>query len=82
MAEEKKYISSVKLGEDTYQIKDTEARTALDDLLGNVLLLDCGTSTTNIEDVAGVSPQQPSLKKLNMIGQAGIDACPFFQNLK
>ena len=54
MAEEKKYISSVKLGEDTYQIKDTEARTALDDLLGNVLLLDCGTSTTNIEDVAGV----------------------------
>ena len=55
MAEEKRYISSVKLGEGSiYQIKDTEARMALDDLLGNVLLLDCGTSTTNIENVAGV----------------------------
>lgn len=54
MAEEKKYISSVKLGEDIYRIKDTEARKALDDLLGNVLILDCGTSTINIEDVSGV----------------------------
>lgn len=55
MAEEKKYISSVKLGEGSiYQIKDTEARAALGDLLGNILLLDCGTSTINIEDIAGV----------------------------
>ena len=55
MAEEKKYISSVKLGEGSiYQIKDTEARAALDNLFNDILLLDCGTSTTNIEDVTGV----------------------------
>ena len=54
MAEEKKYISSVKLGEGSiYQIKDTEARAALDSLLNGMLLLDCGTSTTNIEEVLG-----------------------------
>ena len=53
MAEEKKYISSVKLGEDIYQIKDTDARKALDDLFGNVLILDCGTSTINVDDVVG-----------------------------
>lgn len=53
MTEEKKYISSVKLIEDIYQIKDTDARKALDDLFGNVLILDCGTSTINIEDIAG-----------------------------
>ena len=53
MTEEKKYISSVKLEGDIYQIKDTDARKALDDLFGNVLVLDCGTSTINIEDIAG-----------------------------
>ena len=52
MAEEKRYISSVKLGEDAvYHVKDIEAREALDNLWDNVLLLDCGTSTVNVDDV-------------------------------
>lgn len=52
MAEEKRYISSVKLGEDSiYHIKDIEAREALDSLLDGTLLLDCGTSTINVDDV-------------------------------
>ena len=52
MAEEKRYISSVKLeGDSIYHIKDTEAHEALEDLLGNVLLLDCGTSTINVDNV-------------------------------
>ena len=55
MAEEKRYISSVKLEEGSiYHIKDTEAREALDNLFNGILLLDCGTSTTNIDEVAGV----------------------------
>ena len=54
MAEEKKYISSVKLEGSVYQVKDTEAREALDNLFNGMLLLDCGTSTTNIDEVAGV----------------------------
>lgn len=53
MAEEKRYISSVKLEGSVYQVKDTEAREALDSLLNGMLLLDCGTSTTNIEEVLG-----------------------------
>lgn len=53
MAEEKRYISSVKLEGSVYQVKDTEARAALDSLLNGMLLLDCGTSTTNIEEVLG-----------------------------
>ena len=52
MAEEKKYISGVKLGDgEVYHIKDAEAREALSNLLENVLLLDCGTSTVNVDDV-------------------------------
>ena len=54
MAEEKRYISSVQLEEESYYIKDLEAREALNALLGGTLILDCGTSTTNIEDIAGV----------------------------
>ena len=53
MAEEKRYISSVKLEGSVYQVKDTEARAALDSILNGMLLLDCGTSTTNIEEVLG-----------------------------
>ena len=53
MAEEKRYISSVKLESSIYQVKDAEARKALDSLLNGILLLDCGTSTTNIEEVLG-----------------------------
>lgn len=54
MAEEKRYISSVKLeGDSIYHIKDTEARAALDSLFSGMLLLDCGTSTTNIDEVLG-----------------------------
>ena len=50
MAEEKQYISGVKLGDETYYIKDAEAREALSDLLDGILLLDCGTSTINVDD--------------------------------
>ncbi len=52
MAEEKRYISSVKLGEDFYYIKDLDAREALNTLLDGILLLDCGTSTINVNKVA------------------------------
>lgn len=52
MAEEKRYISSVQLGEDSYYIKDLEAREALNTLLGGTLLLDCGTSVIDTNEVA------------------------------
>ena len=47
MAEEKRYISSVKLGEDFYYIKDLDARETLNTLLDGTLLLDSGSSTIN-----------------------------------
>ena len=52
MAEEKSYISRVQLEENYYYIKDLEAREALNTLLDGTLLLDCGTSTININKVA------------------------------
>ena len=51
MADEK-YISRVQLTDGTvYAIKDNEARVALEELLETVVIFDCGTSTTNIDNV-------------------------------
>lgn len=50
MAEEKKYISSVRLVDNSvYEIKDTEARIAIDTLFDDVIIFDCGTSTINVD---------------------------------
>ena len=46
MDEEKQYISRVKLTNGTtVEIKDQEARTVLDKLLENIVILDCGSAT-------------------------------------
>jgi hypothetical protein len=60
MAEaQKEYISKVKLpkSETIYFMKDIEARAglaALEALLKGTLILDCGTSTTNVDDADDV----------------------------
>lgn len=46
MAEEKQYISRVKLVDGTtVDIKDQEARQALDSLFADTIILYCGTAT-------------------------------------
>ena len=46
MADEIKYISKLAIGNDenrsTYQIKDSEAREAIDNLFIDEIILDCG----------------------------------------
>jgi hypothetical protein len=50
VAEDKKYISSVKIDLDSskeatvYQIKDAEARALLDKLFNSEIILDCGNA--------------------------------------
>ena len=46
MNEEKQYISRVKLVDGTtVEIKDQEARSTLDSLFTDTIILDCGTAT-------------------------------------
>ena len=45
-------------------IKNLEIRKALNILLGNTLLLGCGTSTINVNEVAGVNPSATLFKKI------------------
>lgn len=46
MNEEKQYISRVKLVDGTtVEIKDQEARSSIDSLFTDVIILDCGTDT-------------------------------------
>ena len=45
-------------------VKDLEAHEALNILLGNTLLLGCGTSTINVNEVAGVNPSATLFKKI------------------
>ena len=47
MADEKQYISRVKLSDQTYDIKDEEARALLDYIFGTTLILDCGTADSD-----------------------------------
>ena len=50
MNEEKQYISRVKLVDGTtVDIKDQEARSTLDSLFSDTIILNCGTSTTVVE---------------------------------
>lgn len=46
MADEKKYLSRVRLMDGTtVEIKDQEARSVLDSLFADTIILDCGTYT-------------------------------------
>lgn len=46
MDEEKQYVSRIKLADGTtVEIKDQEARSTLDSLFTDTIILDCGTAT-------------------------------------
>ena len=52
MNEEKQYISRIKLVDGTtVDIKDQEARLTLDSLFSDTVVLNCGTSTTTVDDI-------------------------------
>ena len=49
MADEKQYLSRVKLSDGTtVDIKDQEARSILDSLFADTIILDCGTYTDDM----------------------------------
>lgn len=50
--DEIKYISSVKLPDGSvYKLKDVETREILDAIFNDELIIDCGGSPENIEDI-------------------------------
>lgn len=50
MADEKQYISRIKLADgSTAEIKDQEARLALENLFVETIIFDCGTAEDNTE---------------------------------
>lgn len=49
MADEKQYVSKIRLVDGTtVDIKDQEARSSLDSLFIDTIILDCGTYTDNV----------------------------------